>query len=150
MLIIASGNTYQEAAYPVSSEPSIFEKKQNGREVIRLTVEGKYSAVVNDFTDGAQITLVDTDDGNGTIEYDKSEFSIAGDIVDHRDGRITVYMGKPTAEEKEKAHSAELEQAVKNWKAAAETAEQQLKAIRTEASKDEKLKGIVDKIVEAK
>ena len=136
MLIIANGNTYQEAAYPVSTEPSIFEKKQDGREVLRLTVEGKYSAVVKDFVDGAQIVLRDTDDGNGEVEYDKSEFSIAGDIVDHRDGRITVYMGKPTDSEKEKARADELEK--------------QLKAIRTEAAKNEQLKGIVDKITEAK
>ena len=32
-------------------------------------------------------------------EYDNSEYSIAGDIIDHRNGRVTVKMGKPTAEE---------------------------------------------------
>ena len=150
MKILVNKHTYEEAVYPVSSEPSIFEKKQNGREVLRLTVEGKYSAVVKDFADGAQITLVDTDDGNGSVEYDKSEFSIAGDIVDHRDGRITVYMAKPTEGEKEKARADELEQAVKEWKSAAESAQKQLKAIQAEAAKDEKLKGIVDKVTEAK
>ena len=31
--------------------------------------------------------------------YDNSEYSIAGDIVDHRNGSITVKMGKITAEE---------------------------------------------------
>ena len=31
--------------------------------------------------------------------YDNSEFSIAGDITNHRDGTVTVKMGKPTAEE---------------------------------------------------
>ena len=31
--------------------------------------------------------------------YDNSEYSIAGDVVDHRDGTVTVKMGKPTAEE---------------------------------------------------
>ena len=31
--------------------------------------------------------------------YDNSEYSIAGDIIDHRNGKITVKMGKPTAEE---------------------------------------------------
>jgi len=150
MTIVANGNPYMEAVYPIPAEPSIFEKKRNGREVIRFTVLGKYADVAADFVDNARIIIQDNTDNNAIAEYDKSEFSVAGDIVDHRDGRITVYMGKPTEEEKEKAHSAELEQAMKDWKAAAETAEQQLRAIRAEAAKDEKLRGIVDKIVEAK
>ena len=32
-------------------------------------------------------------------EYDNSDFSILGDIIVHRDGTVTVKMGKPTAEE---------------------------------------------------
>ena len=32
-------------------------------------------------------------------EYDNSEYSIAGDIIDHRNGKITVKMGKPTDKE---------------------------------------------------
>lgn len=32
-------------------------------------------------------------------EYDNSEYSIAGDIIDHRDGTVTIKMGKFTAEE---------------------------------------------------
>lgn len=33
------------------------------------------------------------------VSHDNSEYSIAGDIINHRDGMITVKMGKPTAEE---------------------------------------------------
>jgi hypothetical protein len=32
-------------------------------------------------------------------EYDNSEYNLAGDIIDHRNGYITVKMGKMTAEE---------------------------------------------------
>ena len=32
-------------------------------------------------------------------EYDNSEYFIAGDIIDHRNGKITVKMGKPTDKE---------------------------------------------------
>ena len=32
-------------------------------------------------------------------EYDNSEFSIAGDITDHRDGTVSIKMGKPTESE---------------------------------------------------
>jgi hypothetical protein len=34
-----------------------------------------------------------------TREHDNSEFDVAGDIIDHRNGMITIKMGKPTAEE---------------------------------------------------
>ena len=36
---------------------------------------------------------------NTTKEYDNSDYCIAGDIIDHRDGTVSVKMGKPTAEE---------------------------------------------------
>ena len=37
--------------------------------------------------------------GSTINEYDNSNYCVAGDIVDHRDGTISVKMGKPTAEE---------------------------------------------------
>ena len=33
------------------------------------------------------------------MRYDLADYAKSGDIVDHRDGRITVYMGKPTEKE---------------------------------------------------
>lgn len=33
-------------------------------------------------------------------EYDNSEYSLAGDITDHRDGTVSIKMGKPTETEK--------------------------------------------------
>lgn len=36
-------------------------------------------------------------------EYDNSEYSLAGDITDHRDGTISIKMGKPTETENSKA-----------------------------------------------
>ena len=36
-------------------------------------------------------------------EYDNSEYSLAGDITDHRDGRASIKMGKPTETESAKA-----------------------------------------------
>ena len=32
-------------------------------------------------------------------EYDNSDYCMAGDVTVHRDGTVTVKMGKPTAEE---------------------------------------------------
>ena len=49
---------------------------------------------------------VENTEGNLVMEmdveqevYDNSEYCIAGDIIDHRNGMVTVKMGKPTAEE---------------------------------------------------
>lgn len=36
-------------------------------------------------------------------EYDNSEYSLAGDITDHRDGTVSIKMGKPTETETAKA-----------------------------------------------
>ena len=36
-------------------------------------------------------------------EYDNSEYSLAGEIVDHRDGTVSIKMGKPTETESAKA-----------------------------------------------
>lgn len=36
-------------------------------------------------------------------EYDNSEYSLAGDITDHRDGTVSIKMGKPTEAENAKA-----------------------------------------------
>lgn len=135
-------SVYHEAEYPISSEPPIFEKRHDGREVLRLTINARYEDVARDFIEGASITISD----EKGVKYDKSAFSIAGDIVDHRDGRITVYMGKPTEAEKEKARTAELAEAVSKWKKAAEDAEAKLKAIRKEAKTDASMNAILEKI----
>ena len=56
-------------------------------------------------------------DGNPTgqteevvTEYDNSEYSIAGEIVDYRDGTVSIKMGKPTEAETLRAQLAEIEE----------------------------------------
>lgn len=44
-------------------------------------------------------------------EYDNSEYSIAGDITDYRDGTVSIKMGKPTEAETLRAQLAEIEEA---------------------------------------
>ena len=44
-------------------------------------------------------------------EWDNSEYSIAGDITDHRDGTVSIKMGKPTEAETLRAQLAEIEEA---------------------------------------
>lgn len=44
-------------------------------------------------------------------EYDNSEYSLAGDITDHRDGTVSIKMGKPTEVETLRAQLSEIEEA---------------------------------------
>lgn len=111
-IIFDNGKEFEIGEYPIESEPSVFEKKGriNGvyRELFRATVIGEYADVAAAFADGAKycVRQYDIDEQGAELDtytdFDKSEFSIAGDIVDHRDGRITVYMGKKTEDELEK------------------------------------------------
>ena len=87
-------------AYPVDIEPSVFAKRfrvrGEQRETLRLTLAASYADIAAAFVDGASYVLrVPAEDG-GFEDYDKSDYCVAGDIVDHRDGRVTVYMGQKT------------------------------------------------------
>ena len=87
------------------------------REWRQLRVVGSYADIAAAFIDNAtyhreyesprEIDTGEVDaEGNPIRETvietqveDLSDYSIAGEIVDHRDGTITVYMGKPTEKE---------------------------------------------------
>lgn len=73
----------------------------------RITVCAELALVKEKFVDGA-VYFNEWDsytvDAEGkeiqeTIRQELSEYSLAGDLVDTRDGNITVYMGKPTEAE---------------------------------------------------
>lgn len=102
--------------YPASITGRISDKDWNNRESKAITVEMSYADAVGIFVDDVKWNIVQ--DIEETVEhineeteettyelvikqefYDNSEYSIAGDIVDHRNGSVTVKMGKPTAEE---------------------------------------------------
>lgn len=102
--------------YPASITGRMSDKDWNNRESKTITVEMSYEDAAKTFVDDIVWSIVQ--DVENTIEemneetgemilktiveqecYDNSEYSIAGDIIDHRNGMITVKMGKPTAEE---------------------------------------------------
>ncbi len=63
-------------------------------------------------------TVDKLDDGNLTgeteevvNEWNNSEYSLSGDITDHRDGTVSIKMGKPTEAETLRAQLAEIEEA---------------------------------------
>ena len=87
----------------------------DNRESKAITLEMNYADALETFVDNLEWSIVceieeyiEQPDDEGaelgmpitrTDVYDNSEFSIAGDVIDHRDGTVTVKMGKPTASE---------------------------------------------------
>ena len=66
---------------------------------LEMTYEEATSIFVNNIHWNI-IQEIEVEDNAIELEtYDNSEYSIAGDIIDHRDGTVTVKMGKQTAEE---------------------------------------------------
>ena len=106
-IVFSDGKEFEIGEYPIDTEPSIFEKKRlvcgTFRECIRYTVVGSFADVAEKFVDGASYLVresyIDEDGNEATVDYDKSLYCVAGDIVDHRNGTITIYMGKKTASE---------------------------------------------------
>ena len=85
------------------------------RNSIEITMTSDYETIVNTFTDGITYSLIETteneDETIQTHEYDKSSYCLAGDVVDHRDGTISIYMGMKTELELEKENT---ESAIQN------------------------------------
>lgn len=101
--------------YPAIITGRLNDKEWNNRASKAIKVEMDYNDALATFVDDVVWFIeeeventVDKIDENGDVIYetivdvishDNSDYSIAGDIINHRDGTITVKMGKPTAEE---------------------------------------------------
>lgn len=101
--------------YPASITGRLNDRDWDNRESKAIEVEMTYAEAIALFTDDVawniiqenefQREVIDEED-NVTFEtvveeevYDNSDYCIAGDIIDHRNGKVTIKMGKPTAEE---------------------------------------------------
>lgn len=88
---------------PLQSTSPISNIKRD-REWKAISVIGDFSSVKEAFVDNISYrqewdSVVMLDDGTETTEIqtrDMSEYCVAGDIVDTRDGNITIYMGRKT------------------------------------------------------
>lgn len=107
--------------YPATINGNMEDRDWDNRESKAITLEMDYATAIDLFVDGLawsifeqrEVPIFKTDE-NGNLyrdeagglvhlgtevqetEYDNSEYTIAGDIIDHRDGRITAKMGKLT------------------------------------------------------
>lgn len=70
------------------------------RDVISITITATYAEVAAEFTDGATFTVVD-DSVTPAEEFEYADHTMAGPITDHRDGMVTVKMGKSNTAEQD-------------------------------------------------
>ena len=88
-----------ETLYPATISGKMADRDWDNRESKAITLEMDYGTAINLFVDGLAWSIVEQNE-NGTeiqeTEWDNSYFTLAGDLTDHRDGTITVKMGKLT------------------------------------------------------
>lgn len=103
--------------YPATVNGNLVDRNWNGRDTKTIYLTMSYDAVAALLPDNTPWSIVqretqDVLDEQGkptgetkevVNEYDNSEYSLAGDITDHRDGTVSIKMGKPTEEESAKA-----------------------------------------------
>lgn len=110
-----------ETLYPATINGRVQDNDWDKRESKSITLEMDYATAMELFVDGLAWSIVQHNevptyqvdengkavlDENGNpiqigtevqeTEFDNSEYNIAGDLTDHRDGRITAKMGKLT------------------------------------------------------
>lgn len=85
--------------YPaLSIVGKIHDHEWDERESKTITLEMEHDAALELFDDDVAWSIVVESEEDPTVktEYDNSDFCIAGDVTDHRDGTVSAKMGKPT------------------------------------------------------
>ena len=110
-----------DTLYPATISGRVADKDWDNRASKAITLEMDYATAIGLFVDGLAWSIVQQEevpvfeqnengepvlDENGNpiqtgtemqeTEFDNSEYNIAGDLTDHRDGTITAKMGKLT------------------------------------------------------
>jgi hypothetical protein len=98
-----------EKRYPASIRGYLRDTEWNNRDSKAITLEMTHEEAVATFVDDLEWSIVYqgetyTNENGETVtpepvEYDNSEWCVAGSITDNRNGTVTVKMGKMTAEE---------------------------------------------------
>ena len=111
--------------YPAAISGANNDRTWDGRDAKTITLtmtHAEVAALLPDNTPWSivQRDMVDVMDEQGkptgetkevVNEYDNSEYSLAGDITDYRDGTVSIKMGKLTEAETLRAQLAEIEEA---------------------------------------
>lgn len=76
------------------------DKEWDGRQTKTFRLTMTHDDALEVFGDGCAWSIVDesTDERGDPVEveFDNSDFSLAGDVTDHRDGTVSITMGKET------------------------------------------------------
>lgn len=113
--------------YPATCIYNYKDRSWDMRETQTVHLTMPYAQVAALLTTGTPWSIVQRDtvdkldaEGNPTgeteevvQEYDNSEYSLAGEITDYRDGTVSIKMGKPTEAETLRAEKADAELAAK-------------------------------------
>lgn len=111
--------------YPAAISGANNDRAWDGRDTKTITLTMTHAEVAALLPDNTPWSIVQRDtvpkydsDGQPTgeteeivNEYDNSEYSLAGEITDYRDGTVSIKMGKPTEAETLRAQLAEIEEA---------------------------------------
>jgi outer membrane protease len=84
-----------ENLYPATIYGKLSDADWDGRETKSITLTMDYASASQLFVNGLAWRIVEQN-SNDVKEYDNSAFNLAGDLTDHRDGTITIKMGKLT------------------------------------------------------
>ena len=99
-----------ETLYPAIVTGVLGDRTWNGRDTKTITLEMSHATAMVLFVDDVPWRIVQRhtenvldEEGNPTDEttevleeYDNSEYCVAGSVTDHRNGTVSVKMGKPT------------------------------------------------------
>lgn len=89
-----------DTLYPASVNGKMHDLEWDGRQSKTITLEMDYATAVETFIDGAEWYIIYQQKKETgeivTVEEEQVGYSLAGDITDHRDGTISVKMGKLT------------------------------------------------------
>lgn len=93
-------NTYIKVAgilYPATINGVMNDYEWDNRESKKITLTMTYNEVLSLLSDDVSWSIVQQDNDSQTEnEWDNSAYSLSGDITDHRNGTVTIKMGKPT------------------------------------------------------
>lgn len=92
--------------YPATINGQTRDMKWDKRESKEITLEMTYEKALSTFVDDVPWSIIHQPESYidpetnkivtpDPIEYDNSEYCVAGSITDHRNGTVTVKMGKP-------------------------------------------------------
>ena len=92
--------------YPATISGLMHDASWGSRSSKTINLDMSYNDAAELFTDGVSWSIISEWDEDGETvreEYDNSDYSVAGDIVAHRDGTVSVKMGKQTDLEESQA-----------------------------------------------